>query len=330
MVDGDRGPLPLRVGDRGRAVADLQRRLRGVGWPTDPDPDGVFGPGTRSAVEAFQHQRGLRVDGVCGPATWGTLVEAGYELGARLLYDRRPMMRGDDVAELQRRLSALGFDVGRVDGIFGPATAAAVAEFQGNMGLRADGIVGTTTIQELRRVAPRHHEPFLVSAVRARERLLAAPRTLAGRTIAVSEPGGLDALVSAVRRRLAAAGALVVPILHPDESQQAATANAAGADVLLAISLAPERASCQCAYYSGYSYESPGGRRLAQLVQDRAGAVLEVPVGEPQGMALPVLRETRMPAVVCEVGPTPLVVQRSAGLADALASALATWVATPL
>ena len=36
------------------------------------------------------------------------------------------MLRGDDVAELQRRLNALGFDAGREDGILGPETEAAL------------------------------------------------------------------------------------------------------------------------------------------------------------------------------------------------------------
>ena len=33
-----------------------------------------------------------------------------------------PNLRGEDVAELQRILARLGFDCGRVDGIFGPDT----------------------------------------------------------------------------------------------------------------------------------------------------------------------------------------------------------------
>ena len=41
-----------------------------------------------------------------------------------------PMLRGDDVAELQRRLNALGFDAGREDGIFGTDTNDALVEFQ--------------------------------------------------------------------------------------------------------------------------------------------------------------------------------------------------------
>ena len=72
-------------------------------------------------MRPFQEHRGLRSDGVCGPQTWSALVEAGRVLGDRLLYYRNPMLRGDDVATLQRQLGALGFDAGRVDGIFGSA-----------------------------------------------------------------------------------------------------------------------------------------------------------------------------------------------------------------
>ena len=73
-------------------------------------------------MRAFQDARGLRVDGICGPQTWAAVVESGWRLGDRLLYRRRPMLRGDDVAELQRRLNGLGFDAGREDGIFGDDT----------------------------------------------------------------------------------------------------------------------------------------------------------------------------------------------------------------
>jgi N-acetylmuramoyl-L-alanine amidase len=322
--------LPLQLGATGEAVVDLQQRLCSAKLPVVPDETGHFGLGTRAAVEAFQHRRGLRVDGICGPETWEALVEAGFELGARSLYLRQPMYRGDDVAELQRRLSALGFDTGRVDGIFGRHTAGAVAEFQRNMGLPADGIVGPSTVLEVSRVMPRHPEPALGSAVRDRERLLRAPRTFLDRRIAVAESGGLDALASAVCRQLVAGGARVIPILHPNGSAQAAMANQAAVEVFLGLHLEPVEARCSCSFYSGYSYESPGGRRLAELVQGLAAAALGVPASGPRGMSLPVLRETRMPAVVCEVGPTPLVVQRSGDLARALADAITAWVAAPV
>lgn len=39
--------------------------------------DGDFGPNTETAVETFQNQKGLYIDGICGPDTWGALKEAG-------------------------------------------------------------------------------------------------------------------------------------------------------------------------------------------------------------------------------------------------------------
>ena len=43
------------------------------------------------------------------------------------------------------------------------------------------------------------------------------------------------------------------------------------------------------------------------------------------GMSVPVLRETKMPAVLVEIGPAQLVVERGADLARALVSALEAW-----
>jgi N-acetylmuramoyl-L-alanine amidase len=320
----------LRAGDLGAAVADLQRRLQGVGLPCPPDADGLFGVGTAAAVEAFQHRRGLRVDGVCGTQTWGALVEAGFRLGDRFLYLHAPMFRGDDVADLQQRLSALGFDTGRVDGIFGQLTSSGLADFQRNVSLPVDGILGASTLRELKRVMPRHPEPELVSSVRDRERLRQAPRTLLGRRLAIGEEGGLDVLVTAVRRHLAATGAEVIPLLHPDGSLQAAAANAADVEAYVGLRLDPDRTRCSASYYSGYSYESTGGRRLAELVQSHAAVALQVPPDGVQGMSLPVLRETRMPAVICEVGPPAVVVARAGNLARAIVEALTIWAVTPV
>ena len=298
--------------------------------PCEPDPEGTYGPGTAASVESFQYRRGLRVDGICGRQTWSALVEAGCRLGDRFLYLRRPMLRGDDVADVQRRLSALGFDTGRVDGIFGELTSNALADFQRNVGLAVDGILGGSTLRELRRVTPRHTETELVSSVRDREVLRRAPRTLLGRRIAVGEEGGLDVLVAAIRRRLAESGAQVVPLLHPDGSSQAAAANAAAVEAYLGLRLDPHHERCVAAYYAGYSYESQGGHRLAQLVQQFAAQALDLQPGGAVGMSLPVLRETRMPAVICEVGPPGTVVRRAQLLAAALGDAIAAWVATPI
>lgn len=62
--------------------------------------------------------------------------------------DDRPTIRsgsrGQDVRDLQKALKAAGFDVAE-DGVFGPATAKAVKEFQRSKNLDADGVVGPKT-----------------------------------------------------------------------------------------------------------------------------------------------------------------------------------------
>ena len=61
-------------------------------------------------------------------------------------------MRGDDVAALQSRLTEMGFHCGRVDGLFGQMTEAAVKEFQKSVGTKVDGKCGPATIIALLRL----------------------------------------------------------------------------------------------------------------------------------------------------------------------------------
>ena len=307
----------------------MQHRLSAVLPGVPVDADGIFGQATRAAVEAFQRLRGLRVDGVCGPQTWNTLVEAGFRLGDRFLYRRTPMLRGDDVAELQQRLCTLGFDTGRVDGIFGDATTRAMAEFQRNAGLPVDGIVGGATLTELLRLESRHHEPELVSAVRARAVLRAAPPTLRGRHVGVGESGGLGSVAGALRRRLTLEGTRVTELHHPDDAVQAREANELGIDVFVGLRLNPSTSSCRTAFWSGRHDESPGGRRLAELVQHALADALGVEDAGVHGMSVPLLRETQMPAVLVEVGPATIVVERARSLAAAISGALGRWADAP-
>ena len=57
--------------------------------------------------------------------------------------------QGEKVEELQKRLQALGYYTGEIDGQFGPGTREAVVAFQKNNGLDADGLAGTETLKVL-------------------------------------------------------------------------------------------------------------------------------------------------------------------------------------
>jgi len=65
----------LSQGSSGPDVQDLQQRLKDLGF--DPNGvDGNFGPGTKSALIAFQQSKGLQADGIAGPATMAALQAA--------------------------------------------------------------------------------------------------------------------------------------------------------------------------------------------------------------------------------------------------------------
>jgi peptidoglycan hydrolase-like protein with peptidoglycan-binding domain len=126
--------------------------------------DGVFGPATQAAVTAFQRQFGLTADGVIGPVTWQRIVDIYNQVStgtppptAPPVYPGTPLRvgsRGAAVVTLQEnlnRVAAANPTIPRlvVDGIFGPATQAAVIAFQRYYGLTPDGIVGPLTWNRL-------------------------------------------------------------------------------------------------------------------------------------------------------------------------------------
>lgn len=73
------------------------------------------------------------------------------QFGCRTLYWG---LRGEDVRILQSKLESLGYDVGPIDGIFGPKTEQAVRRFQMNNNLLVDGIVGPQTFAALEQLVP--------------------------------------------------------------------------------------------------------------------------------------------------------------------------------
>jgi peptidoglycan hydrolase-like protein with peptidoglycan-binding domain len=109
--------------------------------------DGIFGKVTRSAVEEFQSENGLAVDGVVGPLTWAALHGDAPQPPTLANGSSGPVVsrlqtvlnegRGEFAPDTNPILS--------VDGIFGPQTKGAVQGMQGSNSIPADGIVGLQT-----------------------------------------------------------------------------------------------------------------------------------------------------------------------------------------
>lgn len=319
----------IRLGDASPAVRDVQGRLEDLGHGLVGDVPGEYGSATLEAVRAFQQARGLVADGIVGPDTWRSLVEAGYAVGDRLLYLTSPMLRGDDVRELQERLNLLGFDAGHVDGIFGHDTRDAVAEFQLNVGLDPDGKAGAETVDALGRLQ-RDHQSTPVSSVHERHGigLLVTRHSLAGVPILVDPGHGPDDpgfqspdgvpehqvtwdVARLVHGRLAALGAHPIlargPQNTPSPSERAALANDEGVDLILSLHCnglagSDRAAGISASYFGQGTSVSEHGRNLAGRLVQQACAATGSPNCRSHPSTSALLRESRAVAVMLEIG----------------------------
>ncbi|HET8595251.1 MAG TPA: N-acetylmuramoyl-L-alanine amidase [Intrasporangium sp.] len=325
----------LRPGDRGSAVAEVCDRLVQTGdlppsFVTGERDAALYDEAVEQAVRAFQQRRGLIVDGTVGPSTFSVLDGARWQLGDRVLryLPERPL-EGDDVGQLQRRLADLGFTVGKIDGIHGSETDAAVRAFQAGVGLPPDGTVGPETMRAFEALR-RSVRGGSANALREREELRQGGPSLAGRTIVI-DPGhggddagmvGSDGLTEAsialgiatrVEGRLSAHGANVV-FTHTgrtaagSEEERAALANACGADLVL--SLHSEHSTDTSGHgVATFFYGHPDqggwstiGERFADLVLREVVARTGLTDCRSHARTWPLLRRTRMPAVRLDFG----------------------------
>ena len=292
-----------RTGDDGEAVRDIQDRLGALGFSAKRDPRGSFGEATAAAVAAFQEKRGLWVDSIVGPDTWRALVSAGYQLGSRMLYHRVPMMRGDDVADLQRRLNSLGFDAGNVDGIFGPDTLHGLLNFQSNRGLAEDGVLGAEVVDELSLMA-RATSKQGREIVRDHQWLESLPTTIAGQRIYVdpfcrdeaeaTATWGPAIFLSTIIQAHGAQIALSRSVdTAPPERVRALRANRLGVDLIISLCL-PRDGEPGVFYFASELSKSHAGEALAERIAGLLGVA-------HAGRAIPILKNTRSPAVVVAI-----------------------------
>jgi N-acetylmuramoyl-L-alanine amidase len=243
--------------------------------------------------------------------TWARLLEAGWRLGDRLLFLIKPYLRGDDVAELQVRLSQLGFDPGRVDGVFGPLLDRALSEFQRNCGLETNGTLTQRTLIELRRFSP-VSDRTLVSEARD-EAGFGEPRR--GPIVV----WGASPVAEKIASHLSSSD------FDDDRSvwsveQIAAHANAVGALGVVSLIEQPNWHGVHLHYWSSYRSYSRRGEQLASAV---ASAVSRDDVDlrvEVTGMALPILRETQMTTIHVEHG--EMTAEESEQLAKAISQTI--------
>lgn len=166
---------PLRRGSSGPNVVVIQTALNRIAqnYPAIPklaNVDGIFGSRTEATVRAFQRIFGLTEDGIVGRATWYAIVrlytavlslselrsqgQQFYAINWSAPNGLQQGSTGEKVRQLQYMLSILSEYIPSIpqvtiDGIFGPATRAAVQAAQRRFGLPETGIVDAQTWDEI-------------------------------------------------------------------------------------------------------------------------------------------------------------------------------------
>lgn len=142
--------------------AQIQRELTALGYSTNGS-DGLFGSGTRRAIQRWQGAQGWEATGYLTAgqvqrlhAQAGGRVQAGSDRGAQDGADHPRMqetligLNAAERVEMQTRLTMLGYNTRGTDGGFGANTRSAIARWQGDNGYAQTGYLTADQVQRLR------------------------------------------------------------------------------------------------------------------------------------------------------------------------------------
>ncbi|WKD60060.1 N-acetylmuramoyl-L-alanine amidase [Corynebacterium caspium] len=336
----------LRVGDRSPRVAEARLTLSRLGLLQDysgPHPkaqgsteqfmedETIFDAALSEILKAFQQSRGIIPSGHIDEPTLREMRGATYTLGARVLYlEEDNFLTGDDVSQLQKHLQELGFYTERIDGVFGPATDAALRNFQLNSGLQVDGICGPETVRSLSLLG-RRITGGSAQAIREREYVRQSGPSLKGKRV-VLDPGlgganrGMTVkgkfgeiteeevlwdLADRIAERMRSLGMEVIYSRprtdDPLPRLRAAMANAAGADIMISLQCdryQNEKASGIATFYFGSQVgnTSMTGEVLSSYIQREITARMPLVDCGSHARTWDLLRLTRMPTVEIVAG----------------------------
>jgi N-acetylmuramoyl-L-alanine amidase len=316
----------LNPGDRSDAIALIANTLTRLGFLTTPSD--LYDENLTQGIKAFQQERGLTSTGIINEITKRSLEEARFKLGDRVLsFNPGELIRGDDVSNLQQRLIQLGFNCGKIDGVFGSKTEVAVKEFQKSVGVFVDGKCGPATLIALMRLvktvsggAPgvlRESAKHAVRSPALANKVIVIDPSWGGEFTGENSNGVIESeivfdLAQRLEGRLLALGVNVVLTRSaknsPLEKERIETANSVNADLVIALkvdSYKNEKASGVTTYYYGRDdkkIHSVVGERFANLMQREICARTDLLNCRTHAKSWDLLRLTVAPTVRVDLG----------------------------
>ena len=164
--------------DKGDPVKDWQDFLKAQGYDLGKGGvDGYFGDSTVSATKKYQKKVGVDVDGMAGKDTWAKAKKDGFKWKRKPKAGSKPktpdapkfpLPKGHwmgvessnpknhsgyykkdrpAIKQWQSRMKARGWTIG-VDGIFGPQSERVAKQFQKQVKVAQDGLVGEVTFEK--------------------------------------------------------------------------------------------------------------------------------------------------------------------------------------
>jgi peptidoglycan hydrolase-like protein with peptidoglycan-binding domain len=142
-------------GQSNSGIARIQKQLTALGYDTK-GTSGGYGPGTSSAVKAFQQAHQLPLAGSSIDTHTRDAINAAYLEHQRSHPTDIMFKRGESSADLspvQKALTKLGFNTKGTNGQFGPGTEAAVKAFQSQNGIEPSGKIDNQTFFKIMELA---------------------------------------------------------------------------------------------------------------------------------------------------------------------------------
>ncbi len=315
-----------KLGDRSSAIELISNTLLRLGFIATPSD--IFDDNLTQGIKAFQQERGLTATGVINEITARSLEEARFKLGDRVLvFNAASLMRGDDVSNLQDRLIQMGFNCGKVDGVYGVNTEGAVREFQKSVGILSDGRCGPATLISLMRLvktvsggAPSALRESVKHSVRSpalANKVIVIDPSWGGEFTGESANGVVESeivfdLAQRLEGRLIALGVNVVLTRSannsPLEKDRIKVANTVSADLVIALkvdSYKNEKANGVATYFYGRDdkgVRSVVGERFANLIQREICARTDLLNCHTHAKSWDVSRLTTAPTVRIDLG----------------------------
>jgi len=137
-----------------QSVQVVQQRLRQLGQYSG-NIDGQWGPDSVIALQRFQEQHGIQPTGQLNESTVASLglnpgmLVGGPEQMPVTQYQAPAPVSQRAVMAVQGRLRDMGYYHGGIDGVWGPDTEQAVAQFQQRNGLQPNAELNPATVTAL-------------------------------------------------------------------------------------------------------------------------------------------------------------------------------------